>query len=184
VGVLIGDVTGDWVTAGAPESVPVSDAANSISLRSVFGGSPAYMRKSDLFPRVPKIAAVVGTDLQIPINVGDLTPAGAFSYELEIGYDPELFTVDLDRPIDSVGTLSNSHRLVVNASEPGILRIAAFGTVPFTGNGELLRINLQTIASVRFKEPLLIRFFRLDETVLTPVEIGGNMRDLTTKAGN
>jgi hypothetical protein len=166
VAVLIGDVTGDWTPLDLPISAKKQSLIDSISMRNIFGGSPAFLRKSSIIPTVGKIDSDSGENISVPINIGDLASTGAYSFEMELKYDSELFAVDQRNPIDVLGTLSSNHRLAVNLNEPGIIRIAAFGTLPFTGNGELLRINLQTLEPARVMRPFEVIAFRLNETLI------------------
>ena len=166
VAVLIGDVTGDWTPLDLPISAKKQSLIDSISMRNIFGGSPAFLRKSSIIPTVGKIDSDSGENISVPINIGDLASTGAYSFEMELKYDSELFAVDQRNPIDVLGTLSVNHRLAVNLNEPGIIRIAAFGTLPFTGNGELLRINLQTLEPARVMRPFEVIAFRLNETLI------------------
>jgi hypothetical protein len=184
VAILIGDVTGNW-SPNAPSNPMLEEGlTDRLSIQSVFGGSPGFIRKSAVTPEIPTVEVIAGESIRIPIRIGDITSAGAFSFDIELEYDPEMFRVSEANPIESLGTLSANQKIVVNTREPGILRIAAFGTVPLAGNGDLLHVNLQVIDCAGLKKPLRVRSFRLDESVVVPFDIGGNRRYLPTKTGN
>jgi len=176
VGILIGDVTGSWSSPENPISSTKASLAETISMQNIFGGSPAFLRKSSVRAIIPKIDATENSSFQVPIRIGDLTRIGAVSFEMELRYDSELFEVDHRNPIDIIGTLSANHRLVVNSDEPGLIRIAAFGIVPFAGNGDLFRVNLQAIGNSSATRPLEILKFRLDESVIVETRGRGDLR--------
>jgi trimeric autotransporter adhesin len=168
IGVLMGDVTGNWRPSKDLEKQPSDRIADAVSIRSLFGGSPAFLRKTDLFPKVPTTGIRIGESLQLPITVGDLTSAEAFSFEIELEYDPSSFAVDPRNLIETAETLSVNHRLAVNTSESGVIRIAGFGTTPFSGGGALFKLNLQTLESKGVTTPLRVVSFQLNETPVKP----------------
>ena len=66
-------------------------------------------------------------------------------------------------PIDVVGTASRGLTAVVNANEPGLLRIAVYGALPIDGNDLLLNLRFTTVGAPGSVSPLTWERFMFNE---------------------
>ena len=51
-------------------------------------------------------------------------------------------------PIDLAKTVSSGFSFAVNADEPGLLRVAVYGTTPITSDGVLLNLRFTSVNGV------------------------------------
>ena len=94
---------------------------------------------------LPVITATPGL-VVIPITTGDLTNLGAFSYDLQITFDPTVVT-PASPAFDKTGTISGGMAISPNAGFSGHLIIPAFQGTPLTGAGTLLNLRFNVIGS-------------------------------------
>jgi len=158
--ILVGDVSGNWtppassamseMAAQAVGSDRASDRAVAVSL-----SGPAFDFSSlALNPGNP------GTVIRIPLTVGDLTGLGVTAYDFELLYDPRVLR--LHAPYIETGeSLSRSMQFAVNATQPGRLRVAAFGAEAVKGSGALLSLLCEVIGqSLASPSPALLTWRR------------------------
>jgi len=79
--------------------------------------------------------------IEIPISIGEAM--GVLAYDAVITYDADILEPVIERPVESNGTLSANFNVVVNRSEPGKLRLAAYGIAPVTGDGNLIVLRFR-----------------------------------------
>lgn len=85
---------------------------------------------------------LLSTDLiEVPISIGDAM--NILAYDAVIAYDSDILEPVFERPVESNGTLSANFNIVVNRSEPGKLRLGAYGIVPVTGEGDLIVLRFR-----------------------------------------
>jgi uncharacterized protein (TIGR03437 family) len=136
--VMVGDVSGNWA---ATTNAAVAEAS--------------YQPDFKAASRAPVNLALAPAHLTpggwtMPVLVEDLTGKQVKSYEFDLLYDPQ--AVRWRTPaILTEGTLSRSATVIVNAAEPGRLRVAAFGTEALAGRGALLRLNLEPVSTATTK---------------------------------
>ncbi|HWQ32963.1 MAG TPA: BACON domain-containing carbohydrate-binding protein [Blastocatellia bacterium] len=132
--VLIGDVSGNWSPgAGVAPSAHFTFAADSASVIAQTTVS------------LPSITATPGTNITIPITVGDLTGKNIIAYDFDLTFDPNLLQ-PLVSPVDAAGTISAAMTITPNATT-GRLRVSAFGTSALSGAGTLLKLSFKVIGS-------------------------------------
>ena len=69
---------------------------------------------------------------------------GVIAYEFDLRYDPSVIRPVLN-PVDIAGTASRSLTPVVNASEPGLLRVVMYGPMAINGNGVLVNLKFTVV---------------------------------------
>jgi hypothetical protein len=132
VALLMGDVTGNW-------NDPTSET----------GGRPAMvvMEGKPLAISASKITAESGTEVSVPVSIGDTTNKGIVSYQFDLKYDPAVLEPVAD-PVDIADTVSNGLVATVNSTVPGVLRVVVFGAKPLEGKGQLLNLRFNVIGPV------------------------------------
>lgn len=140
VAYLMGDVTGNW--------------ANPLATRPI-GDSPLVIA-------APSLTAASGTKLTIPVSVGDTNGLGIRAYQFDLIYDASVLEPAAN-PSDTSGTVSDGGFVMVNSTEPGVLRVVTYGTQPLAGSGELLKLNFNVIGAVDTSTDLKWDNFLLNE---------------------
>jgi len=170
--ILIGDVSGNWVTA-LPVAPPGDITQSKVRTRAVTVAPAATITAS-----LPVATGSPSTNVTIPITVSDLTGNGIFSYEFDISYDLNVLT-PLNSPVDTTGTLSSAFQIVPNVPTPGHLLVAAFGTNPLAGSGKLLNLVFKVSATHNGTSPLTWQKLQFNEgsPVAGPVSGGFTIGD-------
>jgi hypothetical protein len=141
VGILVGDVTGNWLPPA--------------SVTSTVGGIAPYAKPPQLQKAVlgavdialPKNAtAANGEVVTIPIVVTDLAGLGVLAYDFTIFYDPGVLEPAMPSH-DITGTLSSGMSVLSNSVVPGALIVSAGQVTPLTGTGTLLNLRFNVIGS-------------------------------------
>jgi len=149
---LMGDVSGNWgdpllfrlPTTRGPKAIGIT-AGNA-------NGSP-------------------GSEIVVPVTIGDLSGKGVIAYQFEMNYDPTVLA-PAENPVEIGGTMSDTMSVTVNADTPGVLRVGVFGALPMNGQGTLLNLKFTAIGAAGTTSPLSWQEFMLNE--------GGALRTRTT----
>ncbi len=95
----------------------------------------------------PHSVVIPGSELTIPITVQRAADKGIISYDFDLRYDPTVI-----QPVADVallkGTVSRGLSVVVNAQQPGLLRVVVYGSMPIASNGVLLNLRFIAIGQV------------------------------------
>ncbi len=142
---LLGDVSGDWMP---PSSRP---------LESVKPDLKYAVRVS-----VPSVKAPVGSQVAMPLKIGNLQGRGVSSYQFDIEYDPSVIA-PAEIAADLAGTLSEGMSVVYNSPSPGLLKVAVFGVAPFSNDGVFLYLRFLTIGKAGSGTTLTISGLRLND---------------------
>lgn len=130
---LMGDVSGDWgVSAGRGTNGPERNAAIA----------------------APQLATPANEVVLIPVTVVGAAGKGIISYEFELRYDPMVIQPQAD-PVGVAGTASREMAFAVNASEPGLLRVAVYGPIAINKNGVLLNLRFRAVGAASWVSPLI-----------------------------
>lgn len=134
-GLLMGDVSGNWINTGVR---PINryngpERATAVNL--------------------PHSSAVAGKDFVLPVSVEGANNKGIVSYEFVLRYDPSVIQPQAD-PIGVSGTVSRGLTAVANAREPGVLRVALYGAIPINANGLLLNLRFLAVGAPGSISPL------------------------------
>lgn len=147
VGLLLGDVSGNWTNTGArPANGPQRNAAVAM----------------------PNVVTPANGKLIIPIRVEGAANEGIIAYEFDLRYDPSVIQPQAD-PIDLLGTVSRNLTAVANPNKPGLLRVVVYGPLPIDGNGLLLNLRFDAVGSPGSVSPLTFEriMFNDGEPVVT-----------------
>jgi len=147
----MGDVTGNWIPAPSLGSL---ESLESLESRKSDREDVANAIGFELPPTELKIPGIrslwsdkVGRKrlgenvIEIPVSIGSAN--GILAYDAVITYDADILEPVIERPVESNGTLSTNFNVVVNRSEPGKLRLAAYGIAPVTGDGDLIILRFR-----------------------------------------
>ena len=147
VGILMGEVSGDWVAPGSCGS-PFAEM-------SFAAGEPVPVSAAEV--EVP-----AGQRVVVPIRIGDLTEKGIVAYQFDVRFDPNVLSPE-QAAADSIGTVSNGLQLIYNAPKPGLLKVAVFGVRPMDGEGTLLNLNFSAVGKGGSSSAIEIEGFILNE---------------------
>lgn len=126
IGLLIGEVTGNWTPSAA---------------RPIDGG-PERSVNIDL----PSVKAAPGEEILIPVSVNKIANKNVISYEFDLKYDPSVVQPQAEA-VDVKGTASRALTVVTNAQEPGVLRVVIYGVMPIDEDGLLLNLRFTAIGT-------------------------------------
>jgi hypothetical protein len=141
-GILLGDPSGNWqqpCLAGDP--------------LCTINPPPTFAPENAVSVDLPEVTSPGNTTLEIPVNVGDMTGRGAISFDFAVLYNPNVLR-PLANPINQENSLSAGYNLAANVSEPGRLRVGAYGLNALTGSGPLLKIRFEVIGTPGANSPL------------------------------
>ncbi|MBK8464842.1 MAG: hypothetical protein IPL32_03345 [Chloracidobacterium sp.] len=146
VGLLMGDVSGNWTpsAARAAERSPLTNGSG-----------------QEIVVDLPKISAKDG-EIIIPVNVQRAADKGIISYEFDLRYDPAVIQPQAD-PIGIKGTVSRGLSVVTNATEPGLLRVVVYGAMPIDENGVLLNLKFTAVGSPGSASPVTFERIMFNE---------------------
>ncbi|MBK8466778.1 MAG: VCBS repeat-containing protein [Chloracidobacterium sp.] len=129
VGLLFGEVSGNWAdSSGRPVN------------RSI--GGP--IRNASVL--IERVVSSAGKEVAVPVRVEGVANKGVIAYEFELRYDPSVIQPE-GTGVDITKTVSGQFTAVSNAEEPGLLRVAVYGTMPITGNGILLNLRFTSVGA-------------------------------------
>ena len=134
---LMGDVSGNWANSPARPSENELTAADN---------SDGPVRPIEV--ALPNVVTAVGDKLVLPVRIDGAADKGIISYEFDLRYDPSVIQ-PLSDPIDITETVSRSLMTVVNANEPGLLRVVVYGPMPIDENGVLLNLRFTAVGDIR-----------------------------------
>ncbi|MFN0277696.1 MAG: cohesin domain-containing protein [Pyrinomonadaceae bacterium] len=142
VGLLIGEVTGNWNNTGAR---PVHRGPE----RSVAVALPILTTASD-------------TEMIVPVNIKGSDGKEIISYEFDLRYDPTVL-VPIADPVDVSNTASRGLSFVVNAEQPGLIRVVMYGALPIDDSETLVKLRFNVVGTPWSVSPLTLENFILNE---------------------
>ena len=111
--------------------------------------------------------------LSLDLTAGELTGEGVLGYQFDLLYDKEI--IEPQAILCGVSdTLSSKMTAFCYAAEPGILKVAVFGTTPISDEGTLLRLNFKVAGARGASLPSSIRNFMFNEDQSTVVSVSGH----------
>jgi hypothetical protein len=143
--ILMGDVTGNWTAVASLESLESRKHSQGDVAKALgFGLYGDELKKPGIRSIWNDFAGRknLGDEiLEIPISIGEAT--NILAYDAVITYDEDVLEPVYERPVSSLGTLSTNFNVVMNISEPGKIRLGAYGIAPVTGDGDLLVLRFR-----------------------------------------
>ena len=135
----MGEVSGDWDNTGTrPAHGPVR--------------KPAV--------KLPELVTSSKGEMTVPVSIAGAADKGIISYEFDLRYDPSVIRPAADA-VDLAGTVSRGLSMAVNASEPGLLKVAVYGAFALDKDGVLLNLRFVSVgdpgstSTLRFERILL-----------------------------
>ena len=134
VGLLMGDVSGNWTDSGArPAEVSGPERSTAVT--------------------APRLVTPADNEVIIPVSVQGVANKGIISYEFDLRYDP-LVIQPQENPVEVAGTVSRGLTTAINAQEPGLLRVAVYGPMALDGDGVLLNLRFTAVGAAGSVSPL------------------------------
>ncbi|MBK8464402.1 MAG: hypothetical protein IPL32_01095 [Chloracidobacterium sp.] len=130
---LMGDVSGNW---GDPSPFRVG-----------FGPERSTAVSA------ARMAAKPEGDILIPVSIQGAADKGIIAYQFELRYDPAVIQ-PLENTVDLAGTVSRGFAAVVNADQPGLLRVVVYGPIEIGSNGVLLNLRFTAVGYPGSVSPL------------------------------
>jgi len=131
---LMGDVSGNWTDSGA---------------RSTEDNGP----EKSTAVTAPRLVTPADNEVIVPVSVQGVSDKGIISYEFDLRYDP-LVLQPQENPVEVAGTVSRGLTTAVNATEPGLLRVAVYGPMALEGDGVLLNLRFIAVGAPGSVSPL------------------------------
>ncbi len=143
-GLLIGEVTGNWMPTAAR---PVNRSND---------------REKGMTVELPILRIPADEEVRIPINVQGAANKEIISYEFNLRYDPSVIQPQ-DAPVNLSGTVSRGLSAVSNATEPGLLRVVVYGPAPIDDDGLLLNLRFTAVGDAGSISPLTLEKIMFNE---------------------
>jgi hypothetical protein len=147
-GYLMGDVSGDWSNLG--------------------GNRPAMMPETPTSPEAVKVAvpakleAQSGSQVSIPVSIGNLGDRSVSSYQFDIAYDPAVLS-PANIAANLAGTLGEGLSVDSNSPEPGLLKVAVYGATPVAGDGVYANLVFKVIGVAGESTAIRVTDFRFND---------------------
>ena len=133
VALLVGEASGNWNPATHPR--PVAGPERSVSVG------------------LPNLMMPLERELIVPVSVQGVAGKEVISYEFDLRYDPLVIQPSADA-VDVAGTVSRGLSVVVNATEPGLLRVMMYGAYPIDSDGVLLNLRFVAVGKAGSVSPI------------------------------
>lgn len=154
LGLLMGDVSGNW---GDPSPF-----------------RPVERSQEAVFVNASRVVTPADREVVVPVTVQGIADKGIISYEFDLRYDPAVIQPQAN-PIDLAGTVSSGLAVVVNASEPGLLRVAVYGATAIENNGLLMNLRFDAVGATDSVSPLTWERMVFNEGDSLTVATGGEV---------
>ena len=69
----------------------------------------------------------------------------------------------MENPVDVAGSVSRGLMVIVNAKEPGLLRVVVYGAIPIDENGLLLNLRFTAVGAAGSVSPLTFERIMFNE---------------------
>jgi hypothetical protein len=153
--ILMGDVTGDWTTS------PTARPARLLSEDAVRASAA-------------EIAGQHGDVVTVPIRLENMSGTTLRSYQFDVEYDPAVLT-PLDGAADIAGTKGEGMMVVSHSPEPGLLKVAVFGSLPVSGDGVYADLRFTAMGNAGSSTSLSIKRFRIDDGSTDTATVNGRV---------
>jgi len=161
IGILVGEVTGNWNPTAAREVSSKQLAESSGPERGIS-------------VELPNVVSATEKEIVVPVKVENIADKNVISYEFDLRYDPSVMQ-PLIEAVDVEGTISRGLSVVTNPTEPGLLRVVVYGAYPIDVNGTLLNLRFTSVGSLGSVSPMSFERIMFNEGVPVKV-INGEVR--------
>jgi hypothetical protein len=141
---LMGEVSGEW--------------SNSTALRTAVSGGP----ERSAAVKLPQVVTTADSELVVPVTVQGAANKGIIAYEFILRYDPLVIQPQADL-IEISETVSERLSAVVNAKEPGLIRVAVYGATPIDGSGILMNLRFRAVGALGSVSPITWEQFMFND---------------------
>jgi len=142
--ILMGDVTGNWNDSTPTPTRPNIKEEDKISVNA------------------PRMSVESGSELVIPVQLGNLNRKDITSYQFEIAYSPKIIRPTAN-PCDVLGTVSKDLTVICNSETSGLLKVVVFGTTGLDNDGVLLNLRFAAVGTAGSVSPLTVKQLMLNE---------------------
>ncbi len=151
-GILMGEVSGNWVAPVSFAAKPESPEANQLITVNVTAPANQF--------------ALAGSNFLVPVTTSDLSPGtvgtNVISYQFIMTYDPSVI-VPQNPAISVAGTISDFSSVTVNDLTPGVLQVVIFRASPYVGAGTLFNFRFTAVGAQGLSSPLTFTTFMFNE---------------------
>ncbi|MFN0277057.1 MAG: DUF4394 domain-containing protein [Pyrinomonadaceae bacterium] len=140
-GLLMGEVSGNWVNTGA---------------------RPAHGPERSTSVAAPRLVTPADNEVIIPVSVQGAANKDIIAYEFDLRYDPTVIQPQAV-PVDLAGTVSSRLTVAVNTEEAGLLRVAIYGPLPIDDNGLLMNLRFNAVGAPGSVSPLVFEKMMFNE---------------------
>ncbi|MEO7538952.1 MAG: cohesin domain-containing protein, partial [Pyrinomonadaceae bacterium] len=140
--ILMGDVDGDWNSAGPNRE--------------------ALMRPDAIRVSVPTVVAEASSSVNVPLTLNKLQGTEVGAYQFDIEYDPAVIE-PADIAANLSGTKGDGLSVVYNVPHTGLLKVAVYGATPANGDGIYANLKFTVVGSAGTSSRLTIRDFRFND---------------------
>jgi hypothetical protein len=144
---LMGEVSGNW--------------SNNTGSRNPIARGP----ERTIAVTAPDVTGKTGESITVPISVQGIMGKGIISYEFTLRYDPSVIRPQVD-PVSFAGTASVGRSVAANSSEPGVLRVAVYGTSPLRAEGVVLSLRFRAVGKSTQASALVLEGLMFNETAI------------------
>lgn len=134
VGILVGEVSGNW----NPSTAPIR---------------PASGPERGIVVKAARLLTPADDDIIIPVTIQGSANKGIISYEFDLIYDPSVIQPQANA-VDLAGTVSSRLSVESNSTKAGLLKIAVYGAMPIRNNGVLLNLRFKGVGAPGSVSPL------------------------------
>lgn len=149
IAILVGDVSGNWTP----------NKGHLINTEPVVG---------EAVLTIPNTNILVGGSELIAVEL-DSQGGEVLSADLVLTYDPTHISIEAV----SISPDANSWTLVSNLQEPGVIRIAAAGSVPLDANSELFVLSVKALGQANTSSTIVTSYISLNEGGVPATAIDG-----------
>jgi parallel beta-helix repeat protein len=163
VGILMGEVSGNWAAPTSLAGFALYEKDNRV-----------IDEKNAVRVDVPNLRADAGSEVVVPISVGDLTGRGVIAYQFDVKFDPKVLeTQEVAADVDK--SISNGMTVVSNSPEPGLLKVVVYGPKPINGDGTLMYLKFRAIGSIGTRSDIKIEEFMFNDGDIDVLQKDGGL---------
>jgi hypothetical protein len=102
---------------------------------------------------LPAASGAPGSEVTVPVTVGDTTGLNIVSFDLQVTFDPAVVQ-PAPTPFDAAGTLSSAMLVTPNTDNAGHFIISAFQGAALAGSGTLINLKFTVVGTSGQSTPL------------------------------
>lgn len=134
-------------------NTPTQTATNTPTNTPTVGPTATATGTPPVAVALPNVNAAPGSQITIPVTVGDTTGRNIISYDFQISFDPAVVVPSggpgctANACFDATGTLSSTMSITPNANFPGHFIISAFQAQNLAGAGTLINLKFDVVGA-------------------------------------